>query len=119
MEDPSPSLSPSPKTTKNDSSSSHPVPPTPPEKEDPILAAITALSKKFDSLNTKSDTIETKIGKMASKEDLSEIQKTMASKLDLQKFETSILKSTKRQISGAVDPLNSDLFDLKERVQHS
>ena len=54
---------------------------------------------------------------MASKEDVSEIQKTMVSKTDLQKFEASIMKNTKVQISEAVDPLKADMCDMKERVQ--
>ena len=38
--------------------------------QDPILAAIAALSTKIDSMSLKTDLVETKIGEMASKQDL-------------------------------------------------
>ena len=43
----------------------------------------------------------------------------MVSKVDLQKMEVAIMKNTKAQISEAIDPLKSEIFDLKERVQNA
>ena len=40
----------------------------------------------------------------------------MASKKDLHNLETSISKDTKIQIAEAVDPLKSDIYDLRQRV---
>ena len=37
--------------------------------------------------------------------------------MDLQNFEAAIAKNTKLYISEAVDPLKSDIFDIKERAQ--
>ena len=64
----------------------------------------------------KSDKIDNKITGMATKTDLEKMEKSMASKSDLQSMEASIVKNTKIHISEAVDPLKSEICDLRARV---
>ena len=97
--------------------------PGPAPSGEAVLAAIEKLTEKMDKMSIRQENLASKEdlesmhGKMVSKEDLSNIEKMMVSKTDLQKFEASILESTKTHISQAIDPIKSEMFDMKERVQ--
>ena len=54
---------------------------------------------------------------MATKEDLEKMQESLVSKLDLQNMEASISKNTKVHIAEAVDPIKSEICDLRLRIQ--
>ena len=83
----------------------------------PTLDAILALTRQMEQLSFKSDKIDQKMGGMATKEDLGKMQKGLCSKLDLQNMEASISKNTKIHIAEAVDPIKSEICDLRLRVQ--
>ena len=82
----------------------------------PTLDAILALTLKMEMLSVQSDKIEKKIGGMATKEDLGKMQKGLVSKVDLQNMEAAISKNTKIHIAEAVDPIKSEICDLRQRV---
>ena len=67
------------------------------------MDALAKITAQLHSLSIKSDSVEKKLDGMASKK-------------DLENLETSISKNTKIQIAEAVDPLKSDLYDLRQRV---
>ena len=71
----------------------------------------------MEMLSVQSDKIEKKIGGMATKEDLGKMQKGLVSKVDLQNMEAAISKNTKIHIAEAVDPIKSEICDLRQRVK--
>ena len=82
--------------------------------EDPVLAAINALSMQMTSMSLKTANIETKVGTMASKEDLAEMQRTMVSKSDLKTMQDEVLKSTKAYVFEIVHLVKEVVQTLTE-----
>lgn len=92
-EEPLPAVPPFPKPSENNSSSTG---------NDPVLAALTKLTAEIANMRLEGAT-KADVAKMASKDDLIGLQ-------------SSILSQTQGLIQDAVDPLKSDICDMKSRV---
>ena len=71
---------------------------------DALLVAISALTEKIDNTNTKSDSIEAKMG-------------SVVSNTDLQQMQQEIYKETQHSISKCVDPLEDKIYQMNVRLE--